>query len=82
MDLCRACHQALPWNDHACRRCALPLAATDPGDPEGDHCERCVDEYPRQAAASAAFLYAPMHDQNDWRQTFTIIVGAFLAAEL
>lgn len=58
MDLCRACHRALPWNDHACRRCALPLAAADRADETDDHCGRCIDEHPRQAAASAAFLYA------------------------
>lgn len=26
-DLCPACFAALPWNHHACRRCALPLPA-------------------------------------------------------
>jgi ComF family protein len=26
LDLCAACRAALPWNRHACRRCALPLA--------------------------------------------------------
>jgi hypothetical protein len=26
-DLCRACAAALPWNQVACDRCALPLAA-------------------------------------------------------
>ncbi|MBE2212200.1 MAG: ComF family protein [Xanthomonadaceae bacterium] len=28
-DLCTPCHRALPWNRHACRRCALPLPMTD-----------------------------------------------------
>jgi len=63
MDLCRACHRALPWNDHACRRCALPLAAADRSEETDDHCGRCVDEHPRQAAASAAFLYAAPIDR-------------------
>lgn len=24
-NLCDSCHRALPWNNHACQRCALPL---------------------------------------------------------
>lgn len=27
LDLCRGCHDDLPWNRHACLRCALPLPA-------------------------------------------------------
>ncbi len=33
-DLCGQCHAALPWNQPACARCALPL-------PAGESAERC-----------------------------------------
>ena len=29
IDLCRACEADLPWLHHACRRCGLPLGASD-----------------------------------------------------
>lgn len=59
LDLCRACHATLPWNDHACPHCALPLAADGPA----DHCAECLRERPRQAGAEATFLYAPPIDR-------------------
>lgn len=59
LDLCAACHAALPWNDHACRLCALPLP---PGTPAG-RCGTCLDDPPRQAAAAAVFLYTAPVDQ-------------------
>lgn len=59
LDLCRACHGDLPWNDHACLLCALPLAE---GEPTGI-CGKCVATAPRQQAAAATFVYAPPIDQ-------------------
>ncbi|MEG2805114.1 ComF family protein [Stenotrophomonas sp.] len=59
LDLCAACHAALPWNGTACRLCALPL-------PEGEaspHCGLCQHEPPRAAAAAAVFRYAAPVDQ-------------------
>ena len=59
LDLCAACHAALPWNDHACRLCALPL----PPDASELRCGSCLDDPPRQAAAAAVFLYGAPVDQ-------------------
>lgn len=59
LDLCVACQAALPWNDHACPLCALPL-------PEGTpalRCGVCLHDPPRHAAAAAVFLYAAPVDQ-------------------
>lgn len=58
LDLCAACHAALPWNDHACPLCALPL----PPDEPVAACGACLRQPPRQAAAAATFLYAPPID--------------------
>lgn len=58
LDLCRACHAALPWNDHACPVCALPLAAYQPA----ACCGACLIDPPLQAAAAATFVYAPPVD--------------------
>lgn len=49
-DLCRACAQALPWNDSACLRCALPLSA--PG-----ICGACLQRPPPLTETHAAFVY-------------------------
>lgn len=59
LDLCRACHAALPWNDHACASCALPL----PDDAPAEQCGACRVTRPRQDAAAATFLYAPPVDR-------------------
>ena len=59
MDLCHACYAALPWNDHACPVCALPL-------PEGApvaSCGMCLHDAPLQTAAAATFVYAAPVDQ-------------------
>lgn len=58
-DLCLACHAALPWNDHACPLCALPLPADEPA----ERCGVCLHDPPRQSAAAAVFLYAAPVDQ-------------------
>jgi ComF family protein len=49
-DLCRACAEALPWNDSACLRCALPLSA--PGT-----CGACLQRPPPRAETHAVFVY-------------------------
>lgn len=49
-DLCRACAGALPWNDSACLRCALPLPA--PGT-----CGACLQRPPPLTETRAAFVY-------------------------
>lgn len=59
LDLCAACHADLPWNDHACPLCALPL----PPDEPAAACGACLREPPRQVAAAATFLYAPPIDR-------------------
>jgi ComF family protein len=59
LDLCCACHAELPWNDHACLLCALPLME---GEPVGI-CGTCIATPPRQQAAAATFVYAPPVDQ-------------------
>lgn len=59
LDLCRACHASLPWNDHACPVCALPLPENEPA----VCCGACMTDPPLQAAAAATFVYAPPVDQ-------------------
>lgn len=55
--LCAACARALPWNSHACRTCALPLAADG-------ICSDCLNHAPPHDAAWAAFTYrAPVSGQ-------------------
>ncbi len=58
-DLCLACHAGLPWNEHACRLCALPLPADEPA----ERCGVCLHDPPRQSATAAVFLYAAPVDQ-------------------
>nr|WP_246189295.1 ComF family protein [Pseudoxanthomonas kalamensis] len=52
-DLCRACARALPWNRHACLRCALPLPADDSGGVCGD----CLRQPPPLDEVRAGFVY-------------------------
>jgi ComF family protein len=52
LDLCDACHAALPWQRHACRRCALPLA-----DGASGCCGACLRRPPPLVEARAAFGY-------------------------
>lgn len=51
-DLCQACAAALPWNRHACCRCALPLAADD-----NAPCGRCLRRAPPFERTRAPFTY-------------------------
>ena len=56
LDLCDACHIALPWQRNACPRCALPLAAGETG-----CCGRCLRRPPPLREVHAAFDYfAPL----------------------
>ena len=50
LDLCRACADALPWNDSACLRCALPL-------PTPGVCGACLQRSPPLAETRATFVY-------------------------
>lgn len=59
LDLCAACYAELPWNDHACPMCALPL----PPDEPAEACGACLTAPPRQVGAAATFLYAPPIDR-------------------
>lgn len=59
LDLCAACYAELPWNDHACPLCALPL----PPDEPAKVCGACLTGPPRQAGAAATFLYVPLIDR-------------------
>lgn len=53
--LCAGCLHALPWNDDACPRCALPLRA--------GHCPDCARRPPGWAAAHCALRFeAPVRD--------------------
>lgn len=59
-DLCAACTTALPWNRHACARCALPLAGGTPSPAEAAApvCGACLLRPPPLDAVHAAFVYA------------------------
>lgn len=58
-DLCRACCDALPWNRHACRRCALPLPVND----AGQTCGACLGRPSLLGHVEAAFVYAAPLDR-------------------
>lgn len=51
LDLCSACQQDLPYLDHACQRCALPLRGG------ATLCGRCVQQPPAYDQALAVFAY-------------------------
>ncbi|MGE5154249.1 MAG: ComF family protein [Bdellovibrio bacteriovorus] len=55
LDLCAGCAAELPWNRHACARCALPLDGT--GYP-GLLCGSCQRRAPRYDRCIAALRYA------------------------
>lgn len=50
---CDDCFRELPWNDHACPRCAARLPGPLPG-----LCGECIRRRPAFDAAYAAFVYA------------------------
>lgn len=51
--LCDYCHYALPWLDHACVLCALPLA-----DPNSQFCGQCIKTPPSFIGTKIPFRYA------------------------
>ena len=77
LDLCRNCRAELPWNEGACPRCALPLAA-------GADCPRCLADAPPFARAHAAFRYEFPVDRLLPRFKFhaDLAAGALLATLL
>lgn len=52
-NLCLDCHADLPWNRHACRRCALPLAAAQ----SGGLCGQCLARPPAFEETLAPLRY-------------------------
>lgn len=77
--LCPACFRELPWNDHACRRCALPLPELPT-----DLCGACARNPPTFDAAHAAFAYAWPVDRLVRRFKFNgdLATGRMLALAL
>jgi ComF family protein len=57
--LCRGCAAELPWNHHACARCALPLPAAD----RGRLCGHCLRRAPPAASCCALLRYADPIDR-------------------
>jgi ComF family protein len=79
LDLCAACRRALPENQHACPRCALPLPPLPlPGDGLCGHCLR--QPSPLQATR-ATFVYAAPVDGLVLRYKFhqDLAAGRLLA---
>lgn len=52
---CASCRARLPWNEHACRACAIPL----PAGAHTDVCKDCLEASPSQDRTWAAFRYEP-----------------------
>ena len=50
--ICTSCYSALPWNNHACRQCALPLES-------GERCGTCLCNPPAFAHCITPFRYEP-----------------------
>lgn len=51
-DLCNACSRDLPWLEHVCKRCALPLLSAQM------QCGKCQHTPPYYTATVALFQYA------------------------
>ncbi|MGH8397788.1 MAG: ComF family protein [Gammaproteobacteria bacterium] len=58
-ELCAACSRDLPWNRHACERCAAPL----PEEAPNKYCGRCLQSPPAWDGAASPLLYAWPLDQ-------------------
>ncbi|MCM2971286.1 ComF family protein [Larsenimonas suaedae] len=50
--LCRWCHDALPFNRHACKQCALPLS-----EPRAEYCSQCLVNAVTPFTVNAPFEY-------------------------
>jgi len=55
VDICRGCLNDLPFNHHACRRCALPLPDAVP---TGSLCGHCQKQPPKFDCCHAPLRYA------------------------
>lgn len=87
-ELCGACARDLPWNRHACPRCALPLPDTS----GGQLCGQCLKSPPPWDEAVSPLIYAWPLDQLLQRFKFHHdlatgellggLLAAFLAAGL
>ncbi|MGH8274369.1 MAG: double zinc ribbon domain-containing protein [Gammaproteobacteria bacterium] len=77
--LCAACFHDLPWNDHACRYCALPLP-----DSPATLCGTCARRPPHFDVAHAAFGYGWPVDRLIRRFKFKadLAMGRILALAL
>lgn len=58
-DLCPGCERDLPWNHHACARCAAPL----PREAESQTCGQCLRHPPLWDDAASPLHYAWPLDQ-------------------
>lgn len=56
LHLCHACHDSLPFNHHACPRCALPLP---PHVPSTQWCGRCIKRQPPFTQTITTLRYEP-----------------------
>ncbi len=52
--VCNGCRRDLPWNEHACARCAEPVAVELP---KGVHCATCQKRQPPFSATVAPLRY-------------------------
>jgi len=80
-DLCEHCAAALPWNEPACPRCAVPLpAAPEPG----ATCRRCERQPPPflRAFAPLRFEDFPTHWVRSLKDRLGMVEGRVLAALL
>jgi len=80
VELCAACREELPWLDHACRICAMPL----PAEARVTVCPRCQNTASAIDECRALFTYHPPVDGWIQRLKFQqdIAVGRLLGAML
>ncbi|MDX1496537.1 MAG: ComF family protein [Salinisphaeraceae bacterium] len=58
LDLCPACYRDLPWNEHHCPRCAVPMQPP-PGGTVNSPCGQCLADPPAFEHSIAALEYNP-----------------------
>lgn len=68
LDVCASCKTELPWNHHACPRCALPLPEHAPAN---TRCARCQQKTPCYDWAVAPLIYKAPIDQLHQRLKFS-----------
>lgn len=80
-DLCEHCATALPWNEPACPRCAVPLPA---GLEVGSHCRQCESRPPPfvRALAPLRFEGFPAHWVRSLKDHLGVVEGRVLATLL